>query len=88
MRYLSIVTCYFVTSNELSRRPLSLFCLFNYVNYPGLQVYKSLDIVTAKVTMAERQAAPHHMLDVVDPLTNFSVMDFRDMALPIVIFHM
>jgi len=29
--------------------------------------------------------APHHMLDVVDPLNNFSVIDFRDMSLPIVI---
>jgi len=48
-------------------------------------VYKGLDIVTAKVTPAERKAAPHHMLDIVDPLTNFSVIDFRDMALPIVI---
>ncbi|XP_012230544.1 tRNA dimethylallyltransferase isoform X2 [Linepithema humile] len=28
--------------------------------------------------------APHHMLDVVDPLNNFSVIDFRDMSLPII----
>ncbi|KAL2718649.1 tRNA dimethylallyltransferase isoform X2 [Vespula squamosa] len=28
--------------------------------------------------------AVHHMLDIVDPLTYFSVTDFRDMALPIV----
>ncbi|GAB1862671.1 tRNA dimethylallyltransferase [Camponotus japonicus] len=54
------------------------------ISADSMQVYKSLDIVTAKVTMAERQAAPHHMLDVVDPLTNFSVIDFRDMALPII----
>jgi len=48
-------------------------------------VYKGLDIVTAKVTAAERRMAPHHLLDVVDPLTNFSVTDFRNMTLPIVI---
>ncbi|XP_029173259.1 tRNA dimethylallyltransferase isoform X1 [Nylanderia fulva] len=54
------------------------------ISADSMQVYKSLDIVTAKVTTAERQAAPHHMLDVVDPLTNFSVIDFRDMALPII----
>ncbi|KAI4500707.1 hypothetical protein M0802_004299 [Mischocyttarus mexicanus] len=48
------------------------------------QVYKDLDIVTAKVTKEERKMAVHHMLDVVDPLTYFSVTDFRDMALPIV----
>ncbi|KAM0733617.1 tRNA dimethylallyltransferase [Formica fusca] len=54
------------------------------ISADSMQVYKSLDIVTAKVTPAERQAAPHHMLDVMDPLTNFSVIDFRDMALPII----
>lgn len=48
-------------------------------------MYKSLDIITAKVTQAERQMTPHHMLDIVDPLTNFTVTDFRDKALPIVI---
>ncbi|XP_029665774.1 tRNA dimethylallyltransferase-like isoform X2 [Formica exsecta] len=43
------------------------------ISADSMQVYKSLDIVTAKVTPAERQAAPHHMLDVMDPLTNFSI---------------
>ncbi|XP_020298236.1 tRNA dimethylallyltransferase, mitochondrial-like, partial [Pseudomyrmex gracilis] len=28
--------------------------------------------------------APHHMLDIVDPLTNFTVTDFRNKALPII----
>ncbi|KAF7418440.1 hypothetical protein HZH68_001093 [Vespula germanica] len=46
-------------------------------------VYKGLDIVTAKVTKEEKQMAVHHMLDIVDPLTYFSVTDFRDMVLPI-----
>ncbi|XP_011874387.1 PREDICTED: tRNA dimethylallyltransferase, mitochondrial isoform X2 [Vollenhovia emeryi] len=54
------------------------------ISADSMQVYKGLDIVTAKVTPAERKAAPHHMLDIVDPLTNFSVIDFRDMALPII----
>ncbi|XP_012230543.1 tRNA dimethylallyltransferase isoform X1 [Linepithema humile] len=54
------------------------------ISADSMQVYKSLDIITAKVTPAERQMAPHHMLDVVDPLNNFSVIDFRDMSLPII----
>ncbi|KAL0107323.1 hypothetical protein PUN28_015696 [Cardiocondyla obscurior] len=54
------------------------------ISADSMQVYKGLDIVTAKVTPAERKAAPHHMLDVVDPLTNFTVLVFRDMALPII----
>ncbi|XP_043498979.1 tRNA dimethylallyltransferase [Polistes fuscatus] len=54
------------------------------ISADSMQVYKDLDIVTAKVTKEERQMAVHHMLDVVDPLTHFSVIDFRNMALPIV----
>ncbi|RLU19149.1 hypothetical protein DMN91_009507 [Ooceraea biroi] len=54
------------------------------ISADSMQVYKGLDIVTAKVTPAEKQMAPHHMLDIVDPLTNFKVIDFRDMALPII----
>lgn len=72
--------------------PLSHYIIHSTFNYSyslslslASQVYNGLDIVTAKVTPAERQMASHHMLDVVDPLTNFSVIDFRDMALPIVI---
>ncbi|KAJ9587242.1 hypothetical protein L9F63_019221, partial [Diploptera punctata] len=47
-------------------------------------VYKSLNIVTNKVTEEERRLAPHHLLDIVDPLQRFTVMDFRNRALPII----
>ena len=50
------------------------------------QVYKGLDIITAKVTPEERLMAPHHMLDEVDPLVNYCVIDFRNKALNIVSF--
>ncbi|KAK2578470.1 hypothetical protein KPH14_011639 [Odynerus spinipes] len=53
------------------------------ISADSMQVYKGLDIVTAKVTKEQRQMAVHHMLDIVDPLTYFSVIDFRDMVLPI-----
>lgn len=68
--------------------PAFHYFAFNYRRFSTdfLQVYKGLDIVTAKVTSAERQMAPHHLLDVVDPLTvDFTVLQFREMALPIVI---
>ncbi|XP_047360777.1 tRNA dimethylallyltransferase isoform X1 [Vespa velutina] len=64
---------------ELARR----FC-GEIISADSMQVYKGLDIVTAKVTKEEKQMAVHHMLDIVDPLTYFSVIDFRDMVLPIV----
>ncbi|MGZ8441754.1 MAG: tRNA (adenosine(37)-N6)-dimethylallyltransferase MiaA, partial [Candidatus Deferrimicrobiaceae bacterium] len=37
------------------------------VNADSLQVYRHLDIGTAKPTVAERRAAPHHLIDVADP---------------------
>jgi tRNA dimethylallyltransferase len=42
------------------------------------QVYRGLDIGTAKATPAERQGVPHHGLDLVDPDQRFSVADFAD----------
>lgn len=81
IHYLPTVTCYF---HSLLSPPPHYFT-FNNDDSFGPQVYQSLDIVTAKVTPEERNMAPHHMLDVVDPLNNFSVIDFRDMSLPIVI---
>ena len=40
------------------------------------QVFRGLDIGTAKVTLADRQAVPHHGLDLVEPDEPFSVADF------------
>lgn len=44
------------------------------------QVYKGLDIITNKVTAEERQQAQHHLLDFVDPLQDFHIQQFRDLA--------
>ena len=40
------------------------------------QVYRGLDIGTAKVSPADRARVPHHGLDLVDPDESFSVADF------------
>jgi tRNA dimethylallyltransferase len=40
------------------------------------QVYRGLDIGTAKVPVAERRGIPHHGLDLVDPDEPFTVADF------------
>ena len=37
------------------------------VNADSLQVYRELDIGTAKPTLEERALAPHHLIDVADP---------------------
>lgn len=40
------------------------------------QVFRGLDIGTAKATLAERRGVPHHGLDLVDPEQPFSVAEF------------
>jgi tRNA dimethylallyltransferase len=45
------------------------------------QVYRGMDIGTAKVSAAERKEVPHHGLDLVDPDHTFTAADFRRHAL-------
>ena len=46
----------------------------------SLQVYRGLDIGSAKATVAERASVPHHLLDVVDPDQAFSAADYSRLA--------
>ncbi len=54
------------------------------VSCDSMQVYKYMDIGTAKPTAEERGTIPHHMLDVADPSEDFSVSRYCSMAAPIV----
>jgi tRNA dimethylallyltransferase len=47
------------------------------VSADSRQVYRGLDIGTAKATLAERAIVPHHGLDLVDPDEPFTVADYR-----------
>jgi tRNA dimethylallyltransferase len=46
----------------------------------SLQVYRGMDIGTAKPTQEERRCIPHHLLDVVDPDQPFDVSRYCDLA--------
>jgi tRNA dimethylallyltransferase len=50
------------------------------VSADSRQVYRGMDIGTAKVTAQERARVPHHCLDLVDPGQPFSVADFAAAA--------
>ena len=50
------------------------------VSSDSMQVYKGLDIGTAKPSMEERRGIPHHMLDVVEPWELFDVARYKEMA--------
>ena len=53
------------------------------ISCDSMQVYRYMDIGTAKPTLEERGAIPHHMLDVADPNEAFSVSRYCQMATPI-----
>lgn len=46
------------------------------INGDSMQVYRGFDIGTAKPTLEERDGVPHHLLDFVDPRSQFCAMDF------------
>ena len=50
------------------------------VSMDSMQVYRGMDIGTAKPTREELAAAPHHMIDVVEPDQLFTVSMYREMA--------
>ena len=50
------------------------------VSADSMQIYRTMDIGTAKPTPEEMQGVPHHMLDVADPEQDFSVACYVDMA--------
>ena len=50
------------------------------VSADSMQIYRRMDIGTAKPTVEEMQGVPHHMIDVADPAEDFSVARYVDMA--------
>ncbi len=54
------------------------------VSADSMQVYKGLDIGTAKPTAEERRGVPHHMIDVAEPWENYSVARYCAEAAPVI----
>jgi tRNA dimethylallyltransferase len=54
------------------------------VNADAMQVYRGMDIGTAKPSVHERKGVPHHLLDVVNPDEAFNASIYRAMALPLI----
>ena len=46
----------------------------------SMQIYRGMDIGTAKPTAQEQAAAPHHMIDVADPVESYSVARYQEEA--------
>jgi tRNA dimethylallyltransferase len=50
------------------------------VNCDSLQIYRHMDIGTAKITAAERRGIPHHLLDALEPDQVFSAGEFARLS--------
>lgn len=50
------------------------------ISADSMQIYKYMDIGSAKVTRVEMENIPHHLIDVVLPDEDFSVSEFRNMS--------
>ena len=50
------------------------------INADSMQLYRGMDIGTAKLTEGERRGVPHHLLDVWDVTRAASVAEYQDLA--------
>ena len=53
------------------------------ISCDSMQIYRRMDIGTAKPTIEEMQGIPHHMIDIAEPDEDFSVSRYCEMATPI-----
>ena len=53
------------------------------ISCDSMQIYKRMNIGTAKPTVEEMQGIPHHMIDIIEPTEDFSVSKYCEMATPI-----
>ena len=53
------------------------------ISADAMQVYRGMDIGTAKPTLTERKKVPHHLYDIVSPARKFSVHEYRKHALKV-----
>lgn len=54
------------------------------INADSMQVYKDLNIGTAKITEKEKEGIPHHLFDIVEPTNMYTVYDYQKNARDII----
>lgn len=80
--------CWYVTGATASGKSavgLELAQLFDaeIISLDSMAIYRGMDIGTAKPSAADRHRTAHHMLDIVDPVEEFTVSRYRDMAIKV-----
>ena len=54
------------------------------ISMDSMQIYRGMDIGTAKSTLEDRGEVVHHMIDIVNPHERFTVADYRNRAIPVI----
>ncbi len=50
------------------------------ISCDSMQIYKLMDIGSAKITNEESKGVPHHLIDIVSPDESFNVSDYKELA--------
>ena len=79
-RHLAIVGCTASGKSALALAVAQAFGDVELVSLDSMQVYRGMDIGTAKPSPAEQAAVPHHLIDVVDPSAEWSVRETQRAA--------
>ena len=71
------------TASGKTRLALALADAFpvEVVSVDSAQIYREMDVGTAKPSPSERRAVPHHLIDIIDPTESYSAARFRADAL-------
>ena len=54
------------------------------ISADSMQIYRGMDIGTAKIKREEMEGIPHHMIDIIDPKESFSVAEYKEMSEPLI----
>ncbi len=78
--------CWYVTGATASGKTLVALELARLmdaeiISLDSMALYRGMDIGTAKPSLAQRAMVPHHLLNVADPIEEFTVARYREMAL-------
>ena len=50
------------------------------ISADSMQIYKSMDVGSAKISKEEMRGVPHHLVDIIEPSEDFSVAEFKERA--------
>ena len=78
----SIIAIAGATASGKSRLALELAASLGgeIISCDSMQIYRRMDIGTAKPTADEQKLVPHHMIDIIEPTASFSCEDYVDLA--------